>query len=248
LKLTKLFQFNFLQQPYAHRKNNIYGRILRDIGAGVPPAMRPDTLDLRSGKVWDLLESCWAKNITKRITMRDLLAGIVALERATSEVSAFSSLTRPFASSGISSVLDMNPQPRTTGQLSGRAPRPGFDPRPRHFRLPQSAPPIAVPKVHQPPVIPAARYLDSSDSSDNEDNKKDNVLNDGLDDDLDGGWDDRHDDRGRDDGQDDDLDDGLDDGHDDGLDDGRDDGQDNDLDDGLDDGLDDDSDDNSDDD
>ncbi|PVF98369.1 kinase-like protein [Serendipita vermifera] len=49
----------FSQIPYAHRMNNNFGDIFRDIVDGTPPAINPAEISPRDAQIWLILESCW---------------------------------------------------------------------------------------------------------------------------------------------------------------------------------------------
>jgi serine/threonine protein kinase len=70
--LKSQIQYIYLKDPYAHRPNNLYGRIFNDIRNGIPPATRPDGLDMASGMLWYLLESCWNPTPEGRTTIQQL--------------------------------------------------------------------------------------------------------------------------------------------------------------------------------
>lgn len=67
-----IFQFYFLQQPYAHRKNNMRGQIFIDIRAGVAPATRPQPSGSQHEELWLILDRCWEHIPGNRIDAQEL--------------------------------------------------------------------------------------------------------------------------------------------------------------------------------
>lgn len=61
-----LYQFIFLQLPYANRKNNARGNIFLDIRNKVPPARRPSDLHIHFSDLWNILEECWQIDPSER--------------------------------------------------------------------------------------------------------------------------------------------------------------------------------------
>jgi len=72
-------EFIFDRKPHKTHKNNLQGRVIRDISNGIPPATRTDNLDPYETAVWDLLEPCWALNPHSRLRALNLLMQTAAL-------------------------------------------------------------------------------------------------------------------------------------------------------------------------
>jgi Tetratricopeptide repeat len=72
--LISPFQFIYLAKPYAHHGEDYRGQILKDIYAGIPPAIRQEDahlpLDIRWGNTssWELIEALWCKQAGARPT------------------------------------------------------------------------------------------------------------------------------------------------------------------------------------
>lgn len=74
MRLCIGLEFYFLQQPYAHRKNNMRPQIFIDIRAGIPPAIRQQPPHPQEEPIWRLLDLCWKRRPTDRTDARNLLA------------------------------------------------------------------------------------------------------------------------------------------------------------------------------
>jgi serine/threonine protein kinase len=104
---SHLFQFLFLQLPYAHRKSNRGGFIIKDVNDRIPPAVQPPNLPHSLAPLWHILDACWRWLPETRIVASELLTITSSLIHMSSETNL--SYSGPSGESSVPGSSDSTP-------------------------------------------------------------------------------------------------------------------------------------------